>query len=133
PDRERYIAAPVASRTLRSADGQSNGRSDVRLRPATEARAGNAARSEIHTAAETRSSGLRTNPSTQCRKRDYAERTTSPATVAAFRSSTRRTTSIRHRCAWLRLQPLDNDSPCRSRKLYPFDSQSPTNQKMITD
>jgi hypothetical protein len=42
---------------------QSNGRSDVRSRPATEARGGNAVRSQIHTTAETRSSGLRTNPS----------------------------------------------------------------------
>src|SRR5262245_64597333 len=68
PDRERYIVASVASRRLRSVDGQSNGRSGVRSHPATEARGGNAARSEIHTTAETRSSGLRTNTSTQCRQ-----------------------------------------------------------------
>jgi hypothetical protein len=39
----------VASRRLRSVDAQSNERSGVRSRPATEARGGNAARSEIHT------------------------------------------------------------------------------------
>src|SRR6266540_5594656 len=73
-----YIGASVASRRLRSVDGQSNGRSGVRSQPATEARGGNAARSEIHTTAETRSSGLRTNPSTQCRRHDCAERSSSP-------------------------------------------------------
>jgi ABC transporter substrate binding protein len=82
PDRERYIAASVASRRPRSVDGQSNGRSGVRSHPATEVRGENAARSEVHTTAETRSSGLRTNPSTQCRRHDCAERSSSPATVA---------------------------------------------------
>ena len=40
PDRERYIAAPVASRMLRRVDAQSIGRSDVRSRPATESHGG---------------------------------------------------------------------------------------------
>ena len=64
--------------------GNPMGRSGVRSHLATEARGGNAARSEIHTTAETRSSGLRTNPSTQCRRHDCAERSSSPARVAAF-------------------------------------------------
>jgi len=88
PDRERYIVAPVASRRLRSVDGQSNGRSGVRSHPATQARGENAARSEIHTTAETRSSGLRTNPSTQCRRRGCAERSSSPATVNSRHNQT---------------------------------------------
>src|SRR5207245_5890302 len=44
----------------------------ARSHPATEARDGNAARSEIHTTAETRWSGLRTNPLTQCRRHGCA-------------------------------------------------------------
>jgi hypothetical protein len=42
---------------------------------------------------------LRTNPSTQCHRRDYAERSSSPATVAAFSSPCILPRwSARHRC-----------------------------------
>ena len=98
PNRTIYRGVCCQPR-LRSVDGQSNGRSGVRSHPATEARGGNAARSEIHTTAETRSSGLRTNPSRQCRRHDCAEKTSSPATVAAFSSPCILTRwSARHRC-----------------------------------
>jgi hypothetical protein len=73
PDRERYSAAPVASRMPRRVDAQSIGRSDARSRPATESYGGNAAGPEIHTTAGTRSWGPRTNPSTRCRPRDFEE------------------------------------------------------------
>src|SRR6516164_5610526 len=74
----------VASRKPRSVDGQSNWRPGVRSHPATQARGGNAVGSEIHTTVETRRSELRTNPSTQCRRHDCVERSSSPATAAAF-------------------------------------------------
>jgi benzoylformate decarboxylase len=76
--------ASVANRKPRSVDGRSNRHSGVRSHPAIEARGGNAAGSEIHTTIETISSGLRTNPSTQCRQHDCAERSASPVTVTAF-------------------------------------------------
>jgi hypothetical protein len=56
--RERFIAASVASRRLWYVDGQSNGRLGARSHTG----GGNAARSEIHTTAGTKSSALRTNP-----------------------------------------------------------------------
>jgi len=93
------IARGICCRRLRSVDGQSNGRSGVRSHPATEAGAGNAARSEIHTTAQTRSSGLRTNPSTRCRRRDCVERFSSPAPEAASSSPCILPRwSARHRC-----------------------------------
>src|SRR6266446_2661780 len=82
-DPERYIVASVADRRLRSVDGNPMG-ARACGHPATEAGGETAAGSEIHTTAETRLSGLRTNPSTQCRRHDCAEGASSPATVAAF-------------------------------------------------
>src|SRR5262249_7750112 len=73
----------LENRKPRSVDGRSNRHSGVRSHPATEARGGNAAGSEIHTTAETRSSALRTNPSRQCRRHGCIERSSSPATAAA--------------------------------------------------
>src|SRR2546423_10896973 len=73
PDHERYTVAPVANRKPQSVDARSNGRSGAPSHPATEARGGNAAGSEIHTTAETRSSALRTNPSMQCHRHDCVE------------------------------------------------------------
>src|SRR6516225_11734601 len=83
PDHERYTVAPIANRKPQSVDARSNGRSGAPSHPATEVGGGNAARLEIHTTAETRSSELRTNPSTQCRRHGCAERSSSPAAVAA--------------------------------------------------
>src|SRR5205807_8525187 len=83
-DRERCTLASAANRKPRSVDGRSNRHSGVRSHPAIEARGGNAAGSEIHTTVETILSGLRTNPSTQWRQHDCAERSASPVTVAAF-------------------------------------------------
>src|SRR5258707_13182395 len=80
PDRERYIVAPVASRRLRSVDGQSNGRSGVRSHPATEARGENAAGSE---ASSVRSGRSRTTIFWKFSK--YRKRLRGSASTAAVR------------------------------------------------
>src|SRR5262249_61829474 len=98
-DREGYMGALVARRRLRSVDAQTKGGSGVRSHTATEARGGNAARSEIHTTDETRSSELRTNPSTQCRQRDCEETSSILAMANAFSSPCILPRwSARHRC-----------------------------------
>jgi hypothetical protein len=84
---------------LRELTGNPFGHSDARSHPATESRGGNAARSEIHTTAETRSSGPRTYPSMRSRRHDLEEKSSSLATVTAFSSPCiLQRWSARHRC-----------------------------------
>src|SRR5260221_10625749 len=80
----RDAGNPAVSETPRRYSHTSDNGGGLGPLLATEACGGNAARLEIHTTVETRLSGLRTNPSTQRRRRDCVERPSSPATVAAF-------------------------------------------------
>src|SRR5260221_5582734 len=83
PDRERYIVAPVASRRLRSVDGQSNGRSGVRSHPATQACGGEGRRAKKPKKTPKKSLGAPTNTPPANRRRGWSSKTSMPCTGRA--------------------------------------------------